>query len=220
MKAFGHRRALDGVDIELAAGERLALAGPNGAGKTTLLRMLATLHRPDSGELTVLGEPVPDRADRVRAHIGYLGHDPGVYLDLTPHQNLELFADLYGIADRDTRIEELLDFVGLIHRAHDATRTFSRGMVQRLGLARLLLHDPVLLLLDEPYSGLDALGADLLDGILAGDRSAVIVTHDLDRVVDWAARVTVLNRGRHAGDILTAGSDGPTIRARYREIVA
>ncbi len=209
------------MDFDLADGERVALAGPNGAGKSTLLRMLATLLSPESGELEVLGQKLPSRADRVRGRIGYLGHDPGVYLDLTPLQNLELFADLYGVPDRDRRIEELLEFVDLIHRAHDVTRTFSRGMVQRLGLARLLLHDPVLLLLDEPFSGLDALGADLLDGVLTEEgRSAVIVTHDLDRTLTWANRIVVLNRGRLRGALDPGVSDGPALRDRYRELVA
>lgn len=220
MKSYGLRRVLDRVDIDLAEGECIVLAGPNGAGKSTLLRMLATLLSPESGDLRVLGEELPRGAPAVRGRIGFLGHDPGVYLDLTPLQNLELFADLYGVPDRDRRIEELLEFVGLIHRTHDVTRTFSRGMVQRLGLARLLLHDPALLLLDEPYSGLDALGAELLDGVLAEGRSAVIVTHDLDRTPQWAGRILVLNRGRRTGEIDPVGSDGAAVRERYRELVA
>lgn len=220
VRSYGHRRALDRVDITVAAGELLALAGPNGAGKTTLLRMLATLQRPDAGTLTVFGEPVPDRADRVRGRIGYLGHDPGVYLDLTPLQNLEFFADLYGIPDRDARIEELLELVGLIHRAHDATRTFSRGMVQRLGVARLLVHDPALLFLDEPHSGLDALGEELLNRILTADRTAVIVTHDLENAAEWADRIMVLDRGRCAGEIRPDGRAGRVVRDEYRAMVA
>ncbi len=220
MKSYGLRRVLDRVDIDLAEGECIALAGPNGAGKSTLLRMLATLLSPESGDLRVLQEDLPTGAPRIRGRIGFLGHDPGVYLDLTPLQNLELFADLYGVPDRVHRVEELLEFVGLIHRAHDVTRTFSRGMVQRLGLARLLLHDPTLLLLDEPYSGLDALGADLLDGILAEGRAAVIVTHDLDRTPRWANRILVLDRGRRVGEIDADGNDGATVRDRYRELVA
>lgn len=198
----------------------VALAGPNGAGKTTLLRMLATLHRPDAGTLTVLGEPLPDRARHVRTGIGYLGHDPGVYLDLTPWQNLELFADLHGGPRERDRMEDLLDRVGLLHRAHDVVRTFSRGMTQRLGIARMLQHEPRLLLLDEPYAGLDALGATLLDAVLAEGRPAVIVTHDLDRAVSGADRMIVLRAGRVAGELPTRGADPAAVRAGYAELVA
>jgi len=204
----------------VADGEVVALAGPNGAGKTTLLRMLATLLRPDAGELTVMGEALPDRARSVRERIGYLGHDPGVYLDLTPWQNLELFGDLHGVRRDRGRAEDLLDRVGLLHRAHDVVRTFSRGMTQRLGIARMLQHDPSLLLLDEPYAGLDARGATLLDAVLAEGRPAVIVTHDLERAVTGADRMVVLRAGRVAGEMATRGADLSDLRVRYSEMVA
>ena len=220
MKAYSRRRALDGVDIALAAGERLAIVGPNGAGKTTLLRMLATLHRPDAGTLTVCGEPLPDRAMAVRARIGYLGHDPLVYLDLTPLQNLELFADLYGIDDRRNRIEASLDEVGLLARAFEPVRTFSKGMTQRLGLARLLLHNPELLLLDEPHAGLDASGAALLERVLGSGRSVVMVTHDVERAVTSADRVAVMRSGRVALEVATAGLATADFRAAYEEVIA
>ncbi len=197
----------------------VALLGPNGAGKTTLLRMLATLHRPDRGELTVLGHRLPDHAARARRGIGYLGHDPLVYLDLTPWQNLRLFADLYGAPrDRD-RLEALLDRVGLLPRAYDVVRTFSRGMVQRLGVARLLLHDPKLLLLDEPTAGLDAPGGALLDSVLAEGRTTVVVTHD----VEWAARrahqLLVLRGGRLVETIDPAGHEPAVVRTSYERLV-
>ncbi len=199
VKAFGDRRAVDRVDVDLAAGECLAVLGPNGAGKSTLLRMLATLLRPEAGELSVCGAPLPDRAIRARAEIGYLGHDPLVYLDLTARQNLELYADLYGLEDAPARITEGLDRVGLLARSFDPVRTFSRGMAQRLGLARALLHRPRLLLLDEPYAGLDAAGARLLDGVigdLGATRGAVMITHEVERGVAMAGRVLVLRAGR------------------------
>ena len=167
MRRFGERRAVDRVDVDLAAGECLAVLGPNGAGKSTLLRMVATLLRPDAGEITVCGARLPDEAGDARRAIGYLGHDPLVYLDLTARQNLELYADLYGLDDARDRVDAALDRVGLLARSFDTARTFSRGMAQRLGLARALLHEPSLLLLDEPYAGLDAAGAHLLDGVLA-----------------------------------------------------
>ena len=128
MHAYGERRAVDGVDLQVDAGERLAIAGPNGAGKSTLLRMLATLLRPRAGHLTVLGADVADDPRRARTGLGYLAHDPLVYLDLTARQNLELYGDLYGIPDRDGRIDDLLDHVDLLARAEDPVRAFSRGM--------------------------------------------------------------------------------------------
>ena len=202
------------------AGETLAIVGPNGAGKTTLLRMLATLHRPTQGTLSVMGHALPDNAQLVRPHLGYLGHDPLVYLDLTALQNLELFADLYGVPDPRDRIEELLDHVGLLARGFEPVRTFSRGMAQRLGIARLLLHRPSLLLLDEPTSGLDAAGAGLLDRVVADGASVVLVTHDVERAVRVADRVMVLRAGRVRLEQATAGLDPVAFRAEYEREVA
>ena len=220
--AYGERRAVDGVDLALAPGERLALAGPNGAGKSTLLRLVATLLRAQSGSLEVLGEEIPGGTRNARRGIGYLAHDPLVYLDLTARQNLELFGDLYGIDDRDSRIDELLDRVGLLGRAEDTVRTFSRGMAQRLALARMLLHRPRLLLLDEPHASLDARGAALLDDELstatADGRSAIIVTHEVERVARVADRLMVLRAGRVVLDEPTAGLDPMAVRRRYEEV--
>lgn len=205
----------------MAEGELVALVGPNGAGKTTLLRILATLHRPETGQLTVFGHQLPSDVDQVRAKIGYLGHDPLVYLDLTPWQNLRLFADLYGVEWNGAAIEDLLDRVGLLPRAYDVVRTFSRGMVQRLGVARMLLHDPSLLLLDEPYAGLDAPGATLLDTVIQEGRTAVVVTHDVDWAARHAARMLVLRGGRVVETLDVATAVGPdAIVDRYRELVA
>jgi heme exporter protein A len=223
VKRFGERRAVDRVDVELAAGECLAVLGPNGAGKSTLLRMLATLLRPDAGELSVCGQALPDGAGRARAEIGYLGHDPLVYLDLTARQNLELYADLYGLPDARRLVDDALDRVGLLARSFDLVRTFSRGMAQRLGLARALLHEPRLLLLDEPYAGLDAAGAHLLDAALADasrDRGVVIVTHEVERGVALAGRLLVLRAGRTVLSEPAGAVDGSAFRARYEELVA
>ncbi|MEZ0284493.1 MAG: heme ABC exporter ATP-binding protein CcmA [Thermoleophilia bacterium] len=223
VKRFGDRRAVDRVDVDLAAGECLAVLGPNGAGKSTLLRMLATLLRPDSGTLAVCGHALPEEAGRARAEIGYLGHDPLVYLDLTARQNLELYADLYGLPDTRRRVDDALDRVGLLARSFDLVRTFSRGMAQRLGLARVLLHEPRLLLLDEPYAGLDAAGAHLLDAVLADavrDRGVVMVTHEVERGVALAGRLLVLRAGRTVLSEPTGAVDGSAFRVRYEELVA
>ena len=194
--------------------------GPNGAGKTTLLRMLATLQRPTKGTLSVMGHELPDNAQLVRPRLGYLGHDPLVYLDLTALQNLEFFAGLYGITAPRERIEELLDHVGLLARAFEPVRTFSRGMAQRLGIARLLLHRPSLLLLDEPTSGLDASGAALLDRVVEDGVSVVLVTHDVERAVQVADRVMVLRAGRLRLERVTAGLDPAAFRAEYERQIA
>lgn len=213
---------MDGVEIALSPGESLVVLGPNGAGKTTLLRMLATLLRPDEGSLLLMGHECPEYADRARGAIGYLGHDPLVYLDLTAWQNLELFTDLYALDDVNTRIADGLDAVGLLPRAYDPARTFSRGMVQRLGLARMLLHDPDLLLLDEPYAGLDARGRALLDSVLAAERagrSTVMVTHDVERGIAGADRALVLRAGRPVLAEEVGDTDPVEFRARYEEMV-
>jgi len=223
VKRFGERRAVDRVDVCLDEGECLAVLGPNGAGKSTLLRMLATLLRPDAGELSVCGRRLPDEAVRARALIGYLGHDPMVYLDLTARQNLELYADLYGVPDARDRVDDALDRVALLARSFDPVRTFSRGMAQRLGLARVLLHEPRLLLLDEPYAGLDAAGAHLLDAVLADAsraRGVVIVTHEVERGVALAGRLLVLRAGRAVLSEPTGPIDGTAFRTRYEELVA
>ncbi len=206
----------------MAAGERLAVVGPNGAGKSTLLRMLATLLRPDAGELRVAGARVPDEAGPARRAIGYLGHDPLLYLDLTAWQNLELFADLYGVDEVPRRIEEGLDRVGLLARAYEPVRTFSRGMAQRCAIARMLLHDPALLLLDEPHASLDAAGTALLDAVITesrGARSVVLVTHDVQHGVTLADRVLVLRAGRPVLAEALEGVDPAAFRSRYEDLV-
>jgi len=209
--------------VTLRAGECLAVLGPNGAGKSTLLRMIATLLRPEAGRLEVCGHELPAGATKARALIGYLGHDPLVYLDLSPQQNLELYADLYGLSDSRERIAAGLDRVGLLARSFDPVRTFSRGMAQRLGLARALLHEPSLLLLDEPYAGLDAAGARLLDQVLAdlgATRGAVIITHEVERGVALAGRVLVMRAGRVVLHEPTGTSDAAAFRERYERLVA
>jgi len=223
VRSFGGRRAVDGVDLCVRPGERVAVVGPNGAGKTTLLRILATLLRPEAGTLMVAGAAIPKQSQAAREHIGYLGHDPMVYLDLTAQQNLELFCDLYGVEDARDRVAAALARVGLVARTHDPVRTFSRGMAQRLGIARLTLHDPRLLLLDEPYTGLDTQGTRILDELLAGlgDREAVVVvTHELDRALDLAGEILVMRTGRVAARVGTAGVALDRFRVDYQELTA
>jgi heme ABC exporter ATP-binding subunit CcmA len=179
VRLFGERRALDGLDMRLAAGETLLVTGGNGAGKTTLLRVLATVLRPNGGSARVWGRELPKEARAVRPTVGYVGHEPLVYPALTARENLDLYAALHGV--NGVRVGEALRLVGLEWRAGDRTSELSRGMRQRLALARAWLHAPSLLLLDEPTAGLDAEGRDVLRTLLAGrDGAALIATHEPD----------------------------------------
>ena len=164
-RRYGERLALDAVSLQVAAGERVLLTGGNGAGKTTLLRMLATVLRPHEGTLEIAGHPLPREARRVRPLVGYLGHEPLVYPGLTAGENLELYAALH--AAPAARVDAALELVGLARRRHDLASELSRGMRQRLALARAVLHRPRILLLDEPTTGLDDDGRERLRGLLA-----------------------------------------------------
>ena len=210
------------MDLALAEGERIAIVGPNGAGKSTLVRVVATLLRPDDGTLRVAGAECPADARRARRVIGYLGHEPLVYPDLSGRENLELHAALHAVRRPAARIEELLDRVGLLARSLDPVRVYSRGMAQRLGIARMLLHEPRLLLLDEPYAGLDAAGARVLDGELAdmAGRSLVIVTHELTRARRLADRVLIMRAGRITAERSTAELDDDGLAALYDRATA
>ena len=199
VKQFGSRRALDGVDLDVPAGAFLSIFGPNGAGKTTLLRQLALLARPTRGSLRILGVDALDEPDRLRARIGRISHRSMLYGDLTAYENLEFFSSLYrGEPDSD-RIDELLRLVELDHRRNDCARTFSRGMQQRLSIARALINDPDVVLLDEPYSGLDPHAVELFDQLIdrvRAGRTFIMVSHDLKKGYDMCTHALILARGR------------------------
>jgi len=179
-RAYGERVALTGVTLSVEEGETLAVFGANGAGKTTLLRILATLLRPHHGTVSVLGSSLPREGWAVRGKIGFLGHDPLLYRDLTARENLRFHARLHGVGFE--RVESLLDAVGLRARADDPVHTFSRGMVQRTAVCRAVLHEPSLLLLDEPFAGLDPGAAAAVAPLLTGTR--VVISHDVETKAD------------------------------------
>jgi heme exporter protein A len=196
---YGERTALDGVAFELARGETLLVLGPNGAGKTTLLRILATLLRPSGGEVRALGCRIPDEAWKLRGRIGFLGHEPLLYRDLSGRENLRFHARLHGQRGEpaEVRIAELLGAVGMERRADERVAGLSAGMRQRLAICRCVLHEPELLLLDEPDSNLDAEGRELARGLLGpGEgRARVVVSHDPERFEAEADRVLRLEAG-------------------------
>ena len=199
VKRFGYKTVLRGVDFEVQAGEFVALLGPNGAGKTTFLRILASLSRPSLGEVKVAGFKLPNEAAQVRARLGVVTHLPLLYGDLTADENLRFYARMYGLTNYGSRITEILEMVGLETRRRDLVRTFSRGMQQRLAIGRAVLHDPQILLLDEPYTGLDQDASTMLDETLktvaAQGRTVVMTSHDLARAENLATRFDILSRG-------------------------
>ena len=199
VKRFGLKTVLRSLDFEARQGEFVALLGPNGAGKTTFLRILASLSRPTVGDVRVAGFRLPAQAAAVRARLGVVTHLPLLYGDLTAEENLRFYGRLYGVPDLNRRVDEVLETVGLAPRRRDLVRTYSRGMQQRLAIGRAILHNPEVMLLDEPHTGLDQDACDILDRILldvAGQgRTVVMTSHDLARVDSLATRFDVLSRG-------------------------
>jgi heme exporter protein A len=221
-KAFASRKALEGLDFTLPQGAFLSVFGPNGAGKTTLLRVLATLVSPSSGMVRVLGFDLREKPDDIRAHIGFISHRSLLYPDLTAEENLSFAARLYGIERPAERVSRMLATVELTARRHDPVRSFSRGMTQRLSIARALIHNPRLIFLDEPYSGLDPHAIEILDGLISDVReghSFVMVSHDLHKGLELASHVLMLARGRQLLFAPKSGLDSADFAARYRETV-
>ena len=211
VRRYGDRPALDGVSFELRAGETLAVFGPNGAGKTTLLRVLASLLRPHAGKVSVDGAELPREAWRARARVGYLGHDPLLYGELSGRENLLFHARLFGAGAE--RVEELLAAIGMDVRADEPVRELSRGMVQRLAAARALLHDPSVLLLDEPRANLDPAAAELLEPLIgrAARKTRVLVTHDVHGGLAECDRALGLRAGAQAFSGHATASDVRTL---------
>ena len=221
-KVFGDRKALDKVSIEVPEGAFLSFFGPNGAGKTTLVRTLATLSRATSGTALVAGFDAKEEPDKVREHIGLISHNPMLYPDLTAMENLMFTAQLYGVVNAEERVRELLRAVELDHRRFDVVRTFSRGMTQRLSIARALMNDPDVVFLDEPYAGLDPHAVEIFDGLieqLRDGRTFIMVSHDLQKGFDVCTHALVLARGRVVSYAPKEDIDFEQFRQLYRETV-
>lgn len=218
VKRFGPITVLRELDFEVNSGEFVALLGPNGAGKTTLLRILSSLMRPTSGIVQVASYRLPSQGASLRAKLGVVSHQPLLYGDLTAAENLQFFSKLYSIEPE--RIPEILDLVGLLRRRDDLVRTFSRGMQQRLAIGRAILHDPTILLLDEPHTGLDQAAGEILDRILKDvaleGRTVVMTSHDLVRSAELASRLVLLSKGKISNSISTIGLDSADLVDFYR----
>lgn len=221
-KVFGNRRAVDNVSIEVPRGAFLSIFGPNGAGKTTLLRVLSTLSRATSGSATLMGIDLKEEPDKARDHIGLISHNSMLYPDLTAEENLLIYARLYGVEDPEARVLELLEAVELKHRRLDVVRTFSRGMTQRLSIARALIHDPDVVFLDEPYSGLDPHAVEIFDELIDQQRDGrtfVMVSHDLQKGFAMCSHALVLAKGKVVAFDQKDAFDFNEFSALYRSTV-
>ncbi len=221
-KSYGRSQALRGLDLQLRWGQTLTVLGANGSGKSTLIKTLATLTKPDAGEALVAGLSVRRSAHRIRRIIGVVTHDPLLYDDLTGAENLRFFARLFALEQVERRIQSVAEQLGITHRLEDKAGALSHGMRRRFSIARALLHEPLILLMDEPESGLDREALDLLARLISDKstpyRSVLMTTHNLERGIAQADCVAILSRGRIAYE--SPATDAHAIRTAYNSIVA
>jgi heme exporter protein A len=224
IKRFGAKTVLRGLDFDVQPGEFVALLGPNGSGKTTFLRILSSLSQPSLGEVRVAGYLLPHDSAAVRARLGVVSHLPLLYGDLTAEENLKFYSRMYGVQSLGARITEVLEMTGLDARRADLVRTFSRGMQQRLAIGRAILHDPEVILFDEPYTGLDQDASLMLDGLLrtvaAQGRTVVMTSHDLVRAGELATRFDILSRGVIAASVTKKQLGRRNLLSFYKEALA
>ena len=220
-RSYGPIYALRGVDLDVEAGESVTIVGPNGAGKTTLLRILATLLKPSGGEARVHGMDLNSSSHEIRGRLGFASHRSLVYDNLTVEENLTFYGRLYRVPSLAVRTKDVLQTVGLLSRRQSRAGTLSRGMLQRLSLARAIIHNPDLMLLDEPYAGLDQEAAEmlevLLDAVRREARTVIMTTHDLERGLGRADRVVILNKGRIAFEASSSSLTPQQLRVTYWE---
>lgn len=221
-KSFGSRRAVDGVSLSIGEGDALVLFGPNGAGKTTLLRMLAGLLKPSAGKAFIGDQQLPGGPD-VRRRVGVISHHSLLYDALTARENVEFAARLYGVAKARPAAERTLELMGMLERADTPVRALSRGMKQRVSIARAMVHDPMVVLADEPFTGLDVSGARALSDLLTGLRSQgsalVLVTHNIDEGLSLATHACIMHRGRIVRSERRTEIDAVTYASEYASVV-
>lgn len=224
VQRFGPKLVLRNLEFRVQPGEFVALLGPNGAGKTTLLRILSSLSRPTMGKVSVAGYYLPGQAAAVRRKLGVVSHLPLLYGDLTAEENLRFYGMMYALKDLDGRISEALQLVGLLPQRRELVRTFSRGMQQRLAIGRAILHDPEVMLFDEPYTGLDQDACQMLDEVLlqvaARGRTVVMTSHDLLRSAQLATRFDVLSKGQIRASVPRESIPEHGLLEFYREALA
>lgn len=219
VKRYGRKSVLRGVDLSVGAGQVMALLGANGAGKTTLIRIISGLAQADRGSISLGGVSFTRAGHELRRYIGLVSHAPLLYDSLTAEENLYFFASLYDLVEPSARVESVLRAVDLWSRRRDAVRTYSRGMIQRLAIGRAILHNPPVLLLDEPDTGLDQGSAQMLHDLIrrlgASNRAILLTTHNLDRAAEWADSVSLLVGGRIVHQESTEALDGAQLRRLY-----
>jgi heme exporter protein A len=223
-RRFGKITALDGVDLVVREGDFITVFGPNGAGKTTLIGILSTLVKPTSGEILFAGRSIRNDANRLRRSIGVIEHQSLLYTQLTARENLRFYGRMYGVKDLEGRIERVLEEVHLRHRGDDVSGTYSRGMLQRLSIARAMLHEPSLIFLDEPYSGLDQHSGDRLRDMMARlkarGRTILMTTHNLERGFELSDRHIIMIKGRVMYDKPKEGDRVELLRDVYYRLIA
>jgi heme exporter protein A len=221
-KRFGRKAVLRGVDLTVNQGEVVALLGANGAGKTTLIRLICGLDKPDRGQIALGGVQQKQAGHELRRYVGVVSHAPLLYDDLSSLENLRFFAQLYDIVDPDVRIQAVLRAVDLWHRRYDPVRTYSRGLTQRLAIGRAILHDPPVLLLDEPDTGLDQASAEMLRGLIrqlgGSNRAVLLTTHNLDRAIEWSDKICLLVDGRIVYEAATNELAADDLKRIYRQL--
>ena len=218
-KSFNVNLALKGIDLKLANGECLAVFGPNGAGKTTLIKILATLSRPSNGKVFLAGMDTSKDAIQIRRQIGVVSHQTFLYDNLTAYENLKFYGKMYDVPNLEQRITEVIDQVELRNRLHDRVGVFSRGMQQRLSIARAILHNPQIMLLDEPETGLDQHATAMLTGLLktftSGSRTVLMTTHNLKLGLELADRLLILHNGKIAHENSTKNMELSNLQESY-----
>ncbi len=221
-KFYGSHQALRGVDLSIGTGERVALFGPNGAGKTTLVKILATIVKPTSGSVSVDGADLKDRPEAVRRRIGLVGHGTFLYGHLSAYENLDFYGRIYDVPRRRERIMQVIEQVEMTTRMHDRVGSLSRGMQQRVSIARAMLHDPSVMLLDEPETGLDQRSASIVWSALLGSgsgrRTVIMITHNLERGLELSDRIALLVRGKVVYETATAGMSLERLRELYNKL--